>query len=544
LGDHNIKLGLDVQERSTTRRTAPIGGHSYTYATLAAGASIQGDSGVLYTNNTGASQDYVSDRIFVGGGSFSSDLTAYYIEDQWQITDNLMLSLGLRKDRFEGDGTTGLQLFDFDTDIAPRLGFTWDVSGDGESKLYGTFGRYYLPIANNTIYRAASGVSDTTSFYTFTGINSTNGTPTGLNLLGTNVSSVPVVPTKDTFQAQEADPFARDEYILGYDTSLNDDLTLSVRATYREVTSALDDYCGIYAYPFCVMVNPGEDMTWYKDGYYWDGENLTIEGDLFDGLGDPGSLTTHSKETLQLPKANNEYLALQTSLDYRSEQFRLKMIYTWSRSTGNFEGAVKSDINQADAGITQDFDFPALMDGSQGYQANDRRHVLKLFGSYNVTDDFSIGFNSILSSGRPKSAYGAGYPDHHPDVYGSYGDTFWHYQGACDAPGESGNSVCVEQDPEGHPGEYKLYTFHPRGSVGRTSWTFNLDLNATYNFTVSDVDMSVTLDIFNVLNSQTETKLNEHYENSRSEGNVNPFYGAAYDWQSARYVRFGFQARF
>lgn len=531
IGDHNLKVGLDKQERETTRRTAPVGGHSYTYATLAPGGSVQGDNGVLFTNNTNAPMDYVSDRIFAGGGSFTSDLTAYYIEDQWQVTDNLMLNIGLRKDKFEGDGTTGLQLFSFNTDVAPRLGFTWDVAGDGESKLYGTYGVYYLPIANNTIYRAASGVSDTTSYYTFTGIDSTNGTPTGLNLLGTNVSSVPVVPTKDTFQAIEADPFARDEYILGYETSLNDDLTLAVRATYREVTSALDDYCGAYAWPFCIMLNPGEDMSWFKDAYYWDGETLTVEGHA-DGLADSSTPVTHSKDTLRLPKANNEYLSLQTSLDYRSEQFRMKLIYTWARSTGNFEGAVKSDINQADAGITQDFDFPALMDGAQGYQPNDRRHVLKLFGTYSVTDDFSVGFNSVLSSGKPKSAFGRGYPDHHADVYGSYGDTFYIYTGNC--PDTNGNGSCDQEE--------KVYNFSPRGSVGRTAWTFNIDLNATYQFSMSDIDMRVTLDVFNVLNSQGETKLNEHYE--VSEGVVNQYYGAAYDWQAPRNVRLGFEARF
>ena len=535
-GDHKINAGLDKQTRESIRVTQPIAGHSWTYETLAAGGNIQGDSGSLYVNNTGAAQGLVSDRIFSGGGSFESDLTAYYIEDKWQVTDTLMLSIGIRKDIFSGEGTTGKELFDFDTDIAPRLGFTWDVEGDGESKLYGNYGRYYLPIANNTIYRAAAGVSDTTTYYTFDGIDAATGVPTGLNPVNGTVensqyaSSLPAIPEKDIFQAQEADPFAKDEYILGYQRAISEDLSMEVIGTYREVTSALDDYCGRYAYPFCVMVNPGEDMSWYKDGYYWDGtQELMPDHETFDGVADPGSLTTHTAETLMLPEAENKYLSWQAKIDYRAEDYRVNFIYTWSRSWGNFEGAVKSDIGQADAGVTQDFDFPAVMDGSSGYQPNDRRHVFKMYGSYDVTEDFTVGFNSTLSSGRPLSAFGQGYPDTDPNVYGSYGDTFYIYQG-CAVEGDT----CAQED--------KLYRYAPRGSAGRTPWTFKVDLSAAYAFSYEGVDMRTSINIFNVLNTQEALALNEHYESS--EGTVNQWYGAAYSWQAPRSVRLTFEARY
>ncbi|TFG45053.1 MAG: TonB-dependent receptor, partial [Dehalococcoidia bacterium] len=431
IGNHQLKGGIDYQKRDSTRVTIPVAGHAYSYNSLEPNASIQGDTGVLYTNNTGANQDYVQDRIFVGGGGFSSDLTAFYIEDNWQAIDNLLLTIGLRQDNFESTGTTGKVLTDFNTKIAPRLGFAWDIKGDGDSKLYGTFGTYYLPIANNTVYRAAAGISDVTTLYTFTGIDGADGTPIGaIPVNGTEAnssftSSVSTIPELGTFQAQEADPFAKDEYILGYSQVLNETMTFGVRGVYRTVTSALDDYCGIYAYPYCVMVVPGQDNSWYHDGFYYDGSELTIYPELFDGVPDPGSLETYPASTLQLPKGKNTYKALQFELSQVSDSMRWNFIYTWSKSEGNFEGAVKSDIGQADAGITQDFDFPALMDGSQGYQPNDRRHVFKLFGSYNFTEAFSMGFNTFLASGRPLSTFGRGYPDHDPNIYGSYGDTFY-----------------------------------------------------------------------------------------------------------------------
>jgi hypothetical protein len=522
--DHLISAGIDYQERDSVRVSIPIGGHSWTYRTLAPGTGFEADNGMVL-NTTGADLDYVEDRVFDGGGAFSSKLMAYYLEDKWQVTDNLLLSIGLRIDEFESKGTTGKVLTDFTTDVAPRLGATWDVNGDGNSKIYATYGRYYLPVANNTIFRAASGVSDITTAYSFTGIDAATGTPTGINPLSGNqadsqqVSGVPTIPEQAIFQAEEADPFSKDEYIIGYEQVLNDEYSFGIKGTYRTVATALDDYCGRYAYPYCVLINPGSDMSWSADGYYWNGTDWGDSSFEQDGAPDPGSFETYSAETIGLPKAENKYMAVDTQFNYRGEKLNYTFTYTWSKSYGNFEGAVKSDIGQADAGITQDFDFPAVMDGSDGYQPNDRRHVFKFFGSYEVIEDLSLGWNALLSSGRPLSLFGQSYPSDDRNLNGGWGDKFWIY----DADTET-------------------YEFNRRGTNGRTPWTFNLDVSAAYNFSVSDVDMRVSLNVFNVLNIQEPTALNEHYE--ASSGIVNPFHDAAYNYQTPRYVRLGLEARF
>ena len=526
LDEHTILVGYDQQTRETNHTSAPITGHSWTYSTLAPNASIQGTNGNLYTNNTGANLDYVSDRIFSGGGGFSTELTAWYIEDSWAVTDNLTLTLGARQDEFENEGVTGLVFSSFKTDIAPRLGFTLDPTGEGESKVYGTFGRYYLPVPNNTNYRAASGVSDSTTYYTFSGSDSITSAPTGLSPIAGNnstvVNSVPNPATQATFQSEEAEPFSKDELILGYQHQMTDDLVGSVRFIRREVATALDDYCGpLASQATCTLINPGKDGTWQLDNN-------------FDNVIDKDSRKTYTAAEIGLPEAKNEYTAIQTQLDYTADNLNLSFIYTWSRSVGNFEGAVKSDIGQADPGITQDFDFPALMDGADGYQANDRRHVFKLFGSYRLTDDLTVGFNSILSSGRPLSAFGQGYPDHSSNIYGSYGDTFYLYQNSC--PDTNGNAKCDQAEKE--------YNRVTRGSVGRTPWTFKVDLSANYKFEVDGIDMRATLNVYNVLNTQSVTSQNEHYEARRSEGTYNKHYGAAYTWQTPRYVELGFEARF
>jgi len=546
-GDHTFAVGYDYQERKSANFSSPIGGHSYDYKTLAVGGDFQADSGALENTGT-AAFDYVEDRIFDGGGKFESELAAYYIEDKWQVTEDIILDIGIRVDEFDSWGTTGKLLTSFKTDIAPRLGITWDPTGTGESKVYATYGRYYLPVANNTIFRAASGVDDATTAYTYSGVDASTGAPTGLAPLadsaninnGTSsgaadsrqVSGTPIIPEKAIFQGEEADPFSKDEYIIGYEQILNDEYTIGFKGTYREVATALDDYCGRYAYPNCVMINPGDAATWYKDGLYWTGtewdlaDGVTNKWDdpRYDGVPDAGSKQTYSAETIGLPKANNEYTSIESMVKYHADSVNYTLVYTWSRSVGNFEGAVKSDIGQADAGITQDFDFPALMDGADGYQPNDRRHVIKFFGTWEPMENLLLGWNSTLSSGRPVSLFGQGYPSDDPNLNGGWGDLF--YLANTDEDGEL-------------TGEY---TRHTRGSAGRTPWTFNVDLSAAYSFTVSDVDMRASFSIFNVLNSQVETSANEHYESS--EGVVNQWHGAAYGFQTPRSARISFEARF
>ncbi len=527
-GSHVLKFGYDKQDRQSRKTTAPVGGHSYTYVTKVAGDVIQGNSGQLWANTTGAPVDLVEDRIFQGGGSFGSELTAWYVEDQYQPTEQLTLNLGLRQDHFVNTGATGIDFVDLKTDVAPRLGFSFDPTANGESKIFGTWGRYYLPVPNNTNYRAASGVDDTTTYYYFTGFDTTTGAPTGARPVNGSVANSQVVnsvstamPSVALFQAQEAEPFYKEEWVLGYETQLSDDYSASIRGTYRFVGAALDDFCGPVANQhFCTLVNPGKAGSWYKD-------------DNDDNIPDPNSLTTYSAADMALPEAENKYVALQSQVGYRHEALRWDLIYTWSRSTGNFEGAVKSDINQADAGITQDFDFPALMDGADGYQANDRRHVFKFFGSYDLTDSLTFGMNSTLSSGRPLSMFGQGYPSSDAKLYGSYGDTFYLVTGCPDA---NANGKCEPEE--------RTFARMPRGTAGRTPWTFNIDLSATYDFTLSGVDLRASINVYNVLNIQEVTSSNEHYEARRSAGTFNPWYGADYTWQTPRYVRLGLEGRF
>jgi len=245
-----------------------------------------------------------------------------------------------------------------------------------------------------------------------------------------------------------------------------------------------------------VMTNPGTDVTTFCDV---DGDGVLEETFIpADELGYPDARRTYNAIELTVRKIFDGTWSMQGS-------------YTWSKNQGNTEGSVKSDVSQDMANLTQDFDFPQLMDGADGYLPNDRRHKFKLWGSYQLTDRLSLGAIVFVQSGRPINAFGGSHPDGTPP----YGDTFY------------------LQQPDG---SFKLT---PRGTEGRTPWTSQINLSATYAFLWRDrVDIKLQADIFNLLDADSATQVYEHLE-WRPER-----YRLPQTYQRPRYMRFGISLRF
>jgi hypothetical protein len=62
----------------------------------------------------------------------------------------------------------------------------------------------------------------------------------------------------------------------------------------------------------------------------------------------------------------------------------------------------------------------------------------------------------------------------------------------------------------------------PRGSGGRMPWEYSADLNLGYRFNIDkDKSVGVTVDIYNLLNFQEVTSVDESYTNSNVVGKQN-----------------------
>ena len=211
------------------------------------------------------------------------------------------------------------------------------------------------------------------------------------------------------------------------------------------------------------------------------------------------------------------------------DRFFLQGSYTLAKSIGNSEGGVKSDIGQADTGTTQDFDWPELTLGSYGYLPNDRRHSLKLFGNFEITDEWSVGANLLVQSGRPVNCIG---------IYGNDPVNYRVAYFSCDKA--EPNAETTQTPGSRNNG----YTIIPRGTYGRLPWSQTLDLNVAYAPSWAK-GLEFKMDVFNVLNSRKVTSVNEAGETSTgSPGGAAANFLTPTSWQAPRSVRFMVQYEF
>jgi outer membrane receptor for ferrienterochelin and colicin len=562
-GEHHFRIGID-QEKLESYQELDYSGAGYNYCRpggpISSAVNCTGDvtGGIWYRYQTydgAGNPQRVRIRAYDNDGGWASTQNAYYLQDSWRITDQLTLNLGIRNEGFENENIAGVAFVDLQDQWAPRLGFTYDVTGDRTSKLFGFYGRYFLPVAVNTNQRLAGaeffiqdtwtldragGPNDTNA----DGINDTTGEPIlGVFLGGGNFADGTVRPIS-TQVDKNIDPMFVDEFILGYEQQIWDGWTLGIKGSYRDLGRAIDDvaidaavldYCDTVAtdltYTQCysvwygfhqyVLTNPGEDMV------------ITLSGaDLSNATG--GVITTDREITLtadqlNYPEPERTYKAVEISLEKSFDGiWGARFSYVWSESKGNYEGALKSDNGQTDPGLSQDFDQPGLTDGSYGFLPNHRAHSFKMFGNWQVTPAFNIGANLIIQSPRKFGCQGV----HPTDAFAqAYGPASWF----CDF----NNNGIVDG------------VSTPRGSQFESDWTKNLDVTFAYDlsevFTIPGDSLVLRADVFNILGFSAETDYNEFGDaglDSATTDPRDPNYARVTAYQAPRSVRLSLAYRF
>lgn len=160
---------------------------------------------------------------------------------------------------------------------------------------------------------------------------------------------------------------------------------------------------------------------------------------------------------------------------------------------------------QTDTGTSFLFDYPELVTGSSGYQTNDRRNTLKLYGAYQFSQEWLVGANVMFQTGAPEMCFGP--KPIGGTTTGGYGNTYWYCNGHVETQGSAGRTHNIWQLDD--------VTYHP-------SWLKGLTLRAT---------------VFNVFNNHEPTSVNQQGQDSASNSLAGTTYLMPTSFQAPRYVQ-------
>ena len=416
-GSHDFKAGFGrMKNVNNVDFSYPGGGYvtlyfNTPYADTATGKSYTGTYGYYSVDDSGTK------------GSTGGTIDHFYLQDRWRIKQRLSLDLGIRLEKevvpsFRRDIREYAFQFGWGQKIAPRVGASYDVFGNGKMKIYGSYGLFYDWVKYELSRGTFGGDHWLEYFYSLDTLNLAdlgNGKLPGKNLFAGGAA-----PYKDlrvpSFGSDSLDPniqpFSTSLMSFGTEYQLNPKLVVAARYTRNHLRQALEDVGTLDSTGSEVYVygNPGEGLV---------------------AKSQPSGITP----SFPLPRPERNYNAFELSFNRRfANHFFLSGSYVYSRLYGNYSGLVSTDEvtppstgrvslpSQAFTGqatrpgtsASRYYDLDYLQYdahghiGNYGLLASDRPNEFKLYGSYEKPWKGRWGFSEIggfflAESGTPQS---------------------------------------------------------------------------------------------------------------------------------------------
>lgn len=364
-------------------------------------------------------------------GNVSSKNQAVYIQDKYQPTTRLTLNLGVRIENENvpsfTEGLNGVS-FGWGSKPAPRLGFAYDLTGDGKTKISGFYGWFYDRFKYELPRGSFGGAFFHSRYFEIlpgttladynTPADITGGSPAivgGSCPTGAGAPTTPIygrvrcdidsrVPSNsgldiNTFGGIDPNLKAmrQSEFSLNFERDLGRNMVFSARYVRKNVDHAIEDVG---------VLNP-------------EGSEIYIIGNPGEGL----VSQFLGSQDLQSLKPKRLYNALEFRLDRRfANSFYFNLNYTYSRLTGNYAGLASSDESYETAdgrnspNVNRNFDLPVAgytVSGGpdNGKLATDRPHVVKFSGAYSLNwDRFGYRTNSNTTEFQVFSTLQSGTP--------------------------------------------------------------------------------------------------------------------------------------
>jgi hypothetical protein len=400
-GEHQIKFGIQVDRvgnnilSGEARNLVTIRWDtSLPSATFPAGNPIQrGQFGFYSVRSNGVDPR----RGFIVEGDIHTTNIGLFIQDAWTIRNRLTINAGLRTERERVPTYTvgedipefGIE-FGFADKLAPRIGFAYDLRGDGRTKVFGNWGVFY-DIFKLELPQGSFGGQKWLEYYysldtpNWTTLVDSEACPPACP--GTLIRG-PIDFRHPSFDEHAIDPdlkpMRQQEASAGVEHQLNDVMAVSARYVHKQVDRAIEDTGfllpdGSEGY---VIANPGEGLT----------------------------ALAFTDPVVALPKAVRDYDSVEFAFEKRlRDNWYLRSSYLWSRLYGNYSGLSQSDENgRTSPNVGRLFDYPAMMFDQSGRPvfgplATDRPHQFKTQFIYQFPFGTTASLSQYVASGLPVS---------------------------------------------------------------------------------------------------------------------------------------------
>ena len=303
--------------------------------------------------------------------------TSFYVQDGWRVGSNLTINAGIRWERQQIEDRLGETSIDIDDAWAPRLGVVWDPAGNGRSKIFGSYGRFFESIPLDINIRSFGGESS--CFCNNFDPSPNNILPDAASPVRTSRLGLPVTPVDEGLQGQFID-----EVLLGGE--YRDPAELQPRRQVH-VPGSRPCHRGL------------PDHRLWRVFHREPWEARWLDDDLLRLL-DRGSAEAKRTNTSFELSARKRF----------SNNWQMLASYVWSRLEGNYDGTFQNSTGQLDPNINSAFDYADFLVNADGRLSNERVHQWKFDGSYEVSRGALSGLNLGLStrwfSGYPLNAYG------------------------------------------------------------------------------------------------------------------------------------------